>query len=377
MKRKRPIDTLDVRRESIDPLTGDPAPRGAPEAIDTGRMVATVHTPAGGRVRLHVASDDARYLVLRRRASAPLLRSATPPRIGATFASAEAALREFVGRNQWFFEADALDGADLSDVVRPWLDGLDSAIGKRHARAIDTRAGRRILAAPQGAPMVRAALRYVFGRAKGRRWRAVDWRDVDSLLGAVKAQLVDDVERTGVPAPAGAWSYPLGSGLVERDALVEQAAEDLGPRRARALVRWITSQDLWDLVDRGRRALAEGATCIGKPEARAARRRLGVMRRWALRPELMPDWACAASDRGGAAGLCLVPALAAEVAALEAACGVDYDAGAPRRAHAGACSAGRDTWGTGLPPCHVDDEAPRGPAADPFDPIDPIDEIPW
>ncbi len=381
-RRRAPRDTLAVHRETIDPLTGEPVPRNAPEALDTGRKVATVRTPKGGALRLHLADDDARYLVLRRRAAAPVLRSTPPPRLGATFRSPDAAVREFVARNGWFFDSEAFDGGDYHDPIREWLDGIDSAHGRKHVRAVDARVGKRILAERQGAPMVRAALRYAFGRARGRRWRNVAWRDVDALLEAIQAQLEADVERTGVPAPAGQWNYPLGSGLLERDALYDQAVDELGPRRARALLRWLTAQDLHDLVERGRAALAAGAGCLEPAAARAARRRLGVMRRWAMRPELMPDWACAASDRAGVSGLCTVPALAADVLALEQACEVPYDPARPVRDHASACARG-DAWGTGLAPCAADhppdneiDHGDPGPL-EPFEALAPDNEIPW
>jgi hypothetical protein len=114
------------------------------------------------------------------RADRPRPKLAKTARVASTFRSVAEGVRRFESENQAAF--DAAEPLDLLDGLRDWMDRIE--VGRRRSRKLSrTPAGQRILEAAQrsGPVGLRAAVAYLLGRAPGRRWAAVPWREVRGL----------------------------------------------------------------------------------------------------------------------------------------------------------------------------------------------------
>lgn len=320
-----------ARREFVDAATGqrvppaplDRAPDGAAPTGAWADMVAgeLVTVDAADLVepppREHPRRQLARYErgpqhVERareaKRARKPK-RVSKPRSVRATFDTPAKAAALFYDANEQFLDAVP----DPGDGLRDWADGVDvPRKGGKSARLVNTPAGQAILGARQGAPQIRKALAYVFGRARGRRWDAVDWREIDRLELALQPLVEGDDA-----APGFYWRPVAG------DYTSAQIA-DLSPDERDRLATWEAAEELRLALSDLRVAYERSRKCMKPAHRKIVERRISEFARWAEDPRTAPASACDPDPRTGGA-TCDYPSIAGEVRALARACETGYD----------------------------------------------------
>jgi hypothetical protein len=249
--------------------------------------------------------------------------------IRATFDSPADAVRTLADLNLGFFESDALDAADLTDVVRDWMDGHEVAHGHGARRKVEklgkTGDGRRMLK-KNGRALVDAVLAYLVGEngnRKTRRWTAVDWPTVESFLTLVHESASEAADSKKLPRPSFPGNRPPAAGEAITLEQLAKLSPGVDPARLRRSCQILLSRELMELAKRYEAAAAKKG-CMSAETRRLALHRARVCRRWAKYPTLVPGWTCGAEEDASnrLAGLeqCRWPALLRDVQELEAAC---------------------------------------------------------
>lgn len=327
--------------EFVDVATGepvDPAPKTRPESdgtAPTGRVVADfdgvdvevddedildsdgVH-PRERSYRFDVEGPDPDYPTqARQRAEEQRAEAATaakkPKLFRETFDSAGQAASEFYDGNELFFDNvhDPVDG------LREWADGIDVRTGKASTRRlVNTAVGRKILEEGQGAPQIRAALRWVFNQAAGRRWDAVPWQEVDRL-GAALQPLYEPPSAYEAGTPGLYWRPIVGA--VTREQLGELDSED-----REQLADWESAEELNLALADLREAYARNLDCLSPVTRAIVERRIAAWNRWARDSSKIPDYACE-PDAATGGYTCNYPSVTGELRELQEACEHSYD----------------------------------------------------
>ena len=230
-----------------------------------------------------------------------------------TFDSAAQAAKDFYDANEMFFDYVP----DPGDGLREWADGIDVRTGKATTRRlVHTAVGRRILGERQGAPQIRAALRWIFNQAPGRRWDAVPWVELDRLEEALLPLYEPPSWReAGV---AGIYWRPI-VGAPTPDQL-----EQLDAESREQLAQWEGAEELRLALADLREAYADNGDCLSPAKQAIVERRIEEWTRWAGDPERIPPYACEPDPATGGY-TCNYPSVAGELRELRDACERGYD----------------------------------------------------
>ena len=330
-----------ARLEFVDVATGEarrPEPPGRPVSdgtAPTGRIVADIEGEEvevdeedliGSAEGEHPREQTYRYDFealeeYRQRARAQAARRAAaraaelkkPRAFRETFDSAKQAAREFYDANALYFDnvRDPIDG------LRDWADGIDVRTGKQATRRlVNTAAGRRILQARPGEPQTLAALQWVFNQAKGRRWDAVPWEEVDRLEEALQPHYEAPSEREA-GTPGLYWRPVVGTATAEQ-------LDALAPEQREQLAEWESAKEVRATLEELREAFARNLDCLTPSTRRIVRRRIAEWNRWARDPSEIPEYACEPDEATGGY-TCNYPSVAGELRELRRACERDYD----------------------------------------------------
>jgi len=293
---------MKARRQIVDPITGARVPIGSPVAVDTGQRVVGRDTvvpqddldPAADRFGIKPEAqaelrEEIRAAAKRTKERAPVGRG---PAVKTTMGTPAEGVRALESLNPHIFEAPEFGGVD-TDVTREFLRTHEVRSGKKHVPIANTAAGKRILSGTsgsgKGSELVVKTLTYLLGKARGGKWRNVEWRDVGDLMSSVYGEMTDQ------PAD-DAMVYPIASGVYSREEMLERARDQLPADKAAKLARQINGEELTELAERLERAIDRvSKECLTAEAERAARERLRTVRKWARRPELAPDWSCVGS----------------------------------------------------------------------------------
>lgn len=328
-----------ARLEFVDVATGESVCPAPPErttsdgAAPTGRIIADLEGveveidsedllgsrgehPRRRRYQFDLDSPADYQAQARARAAALSSETATAKRkprlFRETFDNAKEAAREFYRGNEDFFD----HVHDPFDALRDWMDGIEVRVGKRARRLSQTPAGRRILGEPHAEHAITLAIAYVFGRAKGRRWDAVDWREIERLGEAMEPYFEAPYDST--PSRGGLYWRPI-VGTVAPEQL-----DDLSPEARAQLAKWEGAEEVRQVLAELRETYERNRDCI-PPELRSiAERRIAEWDRWAQNPSRIPEYACEPDER--TAGYeCNYPSVAGELREIERACRTVYD----------------------------------------------------
>lgn len=343
-----------ARLEYRDLITGKRVRPGTPGSVPTGRYVMRLRPARGEPFEVVVvdsedldpakdtfgvaketyphyrgmASKQAKKRARERRRMPTFERDAELriPGARATFRSAAEAADRFLSRNPSLWD---LGWADVGDPIEDWMDRTEVRVrGGRYRPLDETRRGREILGlfrSGRNNEGLRDLLAYIFGQAKGRRWDEVSWDKVDEIVDIFADSAQREVDRTGSTdflvggIPRIEW-FPPGAGF---GAPTPEFVESLTPRGQTYYARWEASRELYGLAESLERALRENRRCLTAPERRVVRDRIKTIKRWAERPDEMPEWACA-SFREPAA-ICDLLGIEAEARKLAQACEIGYD----------------------------------------------------
>lgn len=236
-----------------------------------------------------------------------------------TFNSSKAAAAEFYRENELFFDyvTDPIDG------LRSWMDGIETTIGRtRVNRKLNhTEWGRKIDSQKHAQHAIEAALQYVFGRSRRRRWDEVEW----GLIDALEEHLLPYFEAPDrAPHTRGLYWRPaavIAPTHRELDALSPEARTELTAEEGAAEVR----EALEALED----AYARNRDCIDPARRAVVERRISAWRRWVRDPSQIPDYACEPDPKTGGY-TCDYPSVAGELRQLRRACEIPYDPNWPK-----------------------------------------------
>lgn len=231
-----------------------------------------------------------------------------------TFDSPAEAARVFYNANELFFD----HVLDPRDGIREWADGRDVRVGRDSYRRLkDSAAGRKILSARQGEPQILAALQWVFQQAKGRRWDAVNWDDVEELGQSLEPLYEPPAREAGTP---GLYWWPVvGAGKP-----VAERLEELEPFEALELGRAESAAELERTLDELRETYAATRDCLSPRLRATVERRLEQWGAWVDDPEAIPAYACE-PDPASQGYVCNYPIVAGELRELRGACRQSYD----------------------------------------------------
>lgn len=331
VQRSVPLQPDEARLEFVDVATGEPRSPTASGTAASGRIVAEIEgtpvpvdpedligrgEPADPRQRRYTFDREspADYEAQARRRKAEKHRRAKPPRrpkipgVHATFKSPKQAAHAFYENNAAFFDAvrDPIDG------LRDWADGIDVATGRgRSRRLVATKAGAAIFAARQGQPQIEAALRWVFGQAKGRRYAAVPWHEIDRLEAALQPHHEGD-------GPGGLTWRP------ETGTLDVETLDRMDPVLRRRVRDYEAHVGLRQAIADLRESYRRTSKCIPPELRRTVLHRITAWSRWEHAPSRIPAYACEPDERSGG-HLCNFPAVEGELRALRRACEEAYD----------------------------------------------------
>lgn len=221
-----------------------------------------------------------------------------------TYRSAGAAARIYYSENDRFFDSVR----DPEDAIRDFV--ATSVIG-----GLKGRKGREIMALNRKpSEMIQAALRYVFGKNRSRRWDRVAWEDIERL----EDQLAELFEGDEEGAIAAAYWRPLAAITPETIGFI--ANEDDRDLWLQEQARIRLLEDLEDL----REALEKNGRCLTKDQQKEVKRRIREWSRWGKDPNTAPAWACEpAQGSGGFA--CDFPRVSGEARRLARACREGWD----------------------------------------------------
>jgi len=338
----RPVDadTPLARLEFVDVVTGEPVRPAPPDRVEsdgaapTGRVVAEIEGieveidpedlvgggeghPRERRFRFDIESPTDYPARAREkaavRAKARVRKPKKPQAFHATFRSAKEAAREFYVANENFFDhvLDPFDG------LREWMDGVEVKLGRSTRRLSRTPTGQRILTEQHAEYAIQQALVYVFGKARGRRWDAVDWRSIE-LLGAALEPYFEQPSGDE-PSRGGLYWRPV-VGTATRDQLDELSAET-----REQLEAWEGAEEIGSALADLRVTYERNRECISPGLRRVVERRIAEWERWQSDPKQIPAYACEPDERTGGY-TCNYPSIAGELHQLERACQAEYDA---------------------------------------------------
>jgi hypothetical protein len=332
-------EDVDWARQTVPILAGR-----VPEILERARRDIEAQQPPPGLKPLRRAEFDSSDRMPSEKLLAKL-------GVRTTFDRPAAALAELAELGDW--DLDALDGVDTGDEIREWMKservdkgaktakvGTQTVVKRnRPTEALEkTPAGRRISKAGSvgghgfsGREQLTAALLYVLGRAKGRRWSAVDWGAVESVIQAVN-QAIDDSSERVTPL---SLVLPLGLGPRNVDDFENRLRATYGPEAADTYALMETSGRLWRIADELERLASpprgkagEGARaqrkCLSKDELSRLPSRRKQVEKLASRPWLVPPELCGLREAEN--GLpCRLGSLQAESSRLKAACDREND----------------------------------------------------
>ncbi len=207
---------------------------------------------------------------------------------------------------------------DPRDGLREWADGRDVRVGRDSYRKLkDSAAGRKILDARQGEPQIKAALQWVFQQAKGRRWDAVNWADVEDLGRDLEPLYEPPTRDPGTP---GIYWWPVvGAGKP-----VAERLDELEPFEALELGRAESAAELERTLDELRETYAATRDCLSPRLRRTVERRLEQWDAWVDNPDAIPEYACE-PDPASQGYVCNYPLVTGELRELRGACRQSYD----------------------------------------------------
>ncbi|MCH9682007.1 MAG: DUF3560 domain-containing protein [Deltaproteobacteria bacterium] len=324
-----------ARLEYVDVATGEPTAPSEPGTRSTGRIVADIDgevvpideedlvghgTGADPRRRRYRYDTDspADYPGQARakkaaRAAKKKTSKKRRARIGQrkTFDSAAKAAKTFYDNNEDFFDhvRDPWDG------LRDWMDGIEVAVGRGHRTLSKTATGKRILGERHAAKAIRQAIAYVLGRAKGRRWDAVPWVELDRLGEALQRDY--EAPTSGPGQPGLYWRPFTGTvGVEDLDAMTPAQRESVRQQES--------AKEIDEQLGQLRDAYARAKACLPDELRRTIARRIRQWSAWVKDPAQIPDYACE-PDPKTAGYLCNYPAVAGELAQLRRSCEGAYD----------------------------------------------------
>lgn len=322
-----------ARLEYVDVATGSSAHPSEPGTLSTGRVLATVDgevveidredllgrgTDADPRKRTYRFDEEspadyeaqAKAKKADRKKRPKKSKGAVPKGPRKTFDSASKAAALFYDNNAAFFDhiPDPWDG------LRDWMDGLEVRVGKGHRKLAQTPAGKRILGNRHASQAIRSALAYLFGGAKGRRWEAVPWDQVDRLGEALESyfQAPSDGGQPGLT-----WRPFTGTVRVED-------LDAMSPEQRDAIRRQEAVKEIGEQLDPLRTAYERAKECLPKAVRQVIERRISEWSRWVKNPQEIPEYACE-PDPETMGHLCNYPAVAGELAQLRRSCDDAYD----------------------------------------------------
>lgn len=327
-----------ARLEYVDVATGVPTEPSEPGTMSTGRIVAEVDgetveidredllghgTDPDPRKRrypydLESPADYPGQARAKKTARAAAQAAATKgkrkaPRVGlrTTFDSPSKAAAIFYDHNEDFFDhvVDPWDG------LRDWMDGIEVRVGRGHRKLSKTPAGRRILLEEHGARAIRGALAYLMGQAKGRRWQAVPWMQVERLGEALARYFEAPGSEAGQP---GIYWRPFAGELRAED------LEAMTPKLRASIREQEGAREIGEQLEALREAYARAEDCLPDDLRRVIERRIGEWSRWVEDPSKIPGHACE-PDPKTEGYLCNYPAVAGELAQLRRSCDDAYD----------------------------------------------------
>lgn len=348
-----------ARRQIVDPLTGARVAPDSPVAVDTGQRIVGRGTVVEddeldpSRDRFGIDPDAEATVKARVRADKAAKAERTPrgrgKAIPTTFDSPAEATKQFLGMNP---ELEHATGeADVASDTREFMQKIDVRSGKGHVRLAKSPAGARILGNGTSSESVAARmLKFLFGQAKGKRWRDAPWSTI--------------LEYAETLAPDAPIAAPVAAGLQPAEELVSRVREEYGPATAARFERDLNRTELESLADRMEAALR--GKCLAPDAEQAARARLATLRKWAKRPQDVPQWSCVGTPQSEGAA-CTFPAILEDIQRLESSCERDYDPRWPIRLADRACEEGEanDEVGLATEPCAIarqsraDAEPPR------------------
>ncbi len=226
----------------------------------------------------------------------------------ATFSSGKAAAREFYSENADFFD----HVRDPSDGVRDFLDGLDTARGKR---ATESAQGKRVLARRSARGKIEGALAMVFAATRPKRWDAVDWSEVRRLESSLEPYYEPFSSREA-QAPGLYWKPLAAVGPEDVGNLSPEAANLFWAEQHRKQIR--------ELVARLRSTFKAKSKCLTPAQRKHVRARISEWSRWAKDPSKVPTYACDPDPSTGGM-VCDYPRIEGELRRLREACRDKYD----------------------------------------------------
>ncbi|WP_266214530.1 DUF3560 domain-containing protein [Paraliomyxa miuraensis] len=332
-----------ARLEYVDVATGVPTDPGEPGTLSTGRIVADIDgetvevdeedligrgtdpDPRKRRYRFDVDSpaDYPGQAKAKRTAREAEQTAGTKNGKGkkgkaavaglrATFDSPAKAAKIFYDQNIDFLE----NVVDPWDGLRDWMDGIEVRVGRGHRKLSKTPAGQRILEEKHASRAIRGALAYLMGQAKGRRWEAVPWDQIERLGEALQRYFEE---------PSA--SEPSMSGLYWRPFAGKVRAEDLDvmtPDQRASIREQESVKEIGEQLDELKEAYERAKDCLPDDLRRVIERRVAEWSRWVDNPSKIPDYACE-PDPETAGYLCNYPAVAGELRQLRKSCEDAYD----------------------------------------------------
>lgn len=324
-----------VRAEVVDPLTGERIPADLPFGTATGEMVVTVPTREG-RIAVPVEPSDVDPRTRRGRLLAGRAGHYQEVAAGiadeihreradaASFAGGERfedvgqAVEQYMAHNGLYHHIDAV--ADVAP-LEEWMSRVEVRVGRaKHASPLSkSPAGRRLADAWTAGPTggARAALRYIFGQGKGRRWDAVPWRMVDELERLLRRAAEGEARRRGTT-----WDLTVGwrpSTLRRGDLPSEGEYGRLSDVDRTQVTRHFHAATFAEAARRAREYLAQNKKCMDLPTQRLVKLRIATFEKWAKAPGLAPPRLCDPLPRYGAQ-VCEYPSITADLEQLQHVC---------------------------------------------------------
>lgn len=324
-----------ARAEVVDPLTGERLPADLPFGTVTGGLVVSVPTREG-RLMLPVEPEDIDPRTRRGRllpgraghyADAGMLmadeirheREATRAWTGGErFHSVDHAVDQYMSQNALYHHLDFIP--DL-DPLEEWMGRVEVRQGRqKHMSSLKrTPTGSRLREAWRRGPQsgARAALKYVFGQGRGRRWDAVPWRMVDELERLLRGAAEAEAQRRGTT-----WDLSVGwrPATLQRGELPgERDFGRLSDAERLQVTRQFHAHTFQEAAKRAREYLETNRKCMDLPTQRLVRLRIATFEKWAKAPGLAPPRLCNPLPRYGEQ-ICEYPSITADLEQLQQVC---------------------------------------------------------
>ena len=229
-----------------------------------------------------------------------------------TFDSATAAAELFYAQNLDFLQP-ILDRGEPREAVREWLrSNAHGRTGRMKVRDLSQTPWAKKMVA--SADPVRAALRNVFGHAKGRRWDRVDW-DAIRALGETLVEFAGDRDGTGL----GGWTwFPIA--IEDDDAkILDRLSVEGEPEAYRQFASSLSAREVKRVVETYAAEVQRLARCMPASRRRPVEARLKEIQRWLV--DGIPQSVCGQSVYAG--HTCDLEPLHGELIRLRDACESD------------------------------------------------------